>query len=67
MDGELSQAFSLVCLNVAAIGYEALSQDTKQGTLLVRSLPSSEGGCGCADTLSLLASLLYSKQAFLNI
>ena len=67
LDGQFSWAsgFCLVCLNVAVFGYEALPQDPKQGTL-GEEPPSGEEGVA-VQTLSRWASLLHSKQSFLNL
>ena len=62
LNGALSQAFPLVCLNVAALGCKALLQDTKGHTAGKEPIFSPEEGCGCAHTMNLSASLLDSKQ-----
>ena len=67
LNGALSQAFPLVFLNVAALGCKALLQDTKGHTAGKEPIFSPEEGCGCAHTMNLSASLLDSKQSFLNI
>ena len=67
LNGALSQAFPLVFLNVAALGCKAPLQDTKGHTAGKEPIFSPEEGCGCAHTMNLSASLLDSKQSFLNI